>query len=224
MAREYVREQPIPPYGVSIPGYTIYETYDTLCQKYIEANGNDYVVDLTQNYALNGKYCLHMKTKATNPSANDYVRVKRPFTLLRTPKVIVSMDFITQLSSRKMSVRVDLFYPFREKDYFYLASVVVKMNSGEVMVWNQNAAWQLVATLGALRNNHYYHYEFAVDLINQYYEYFIIGAYRIDLSSYQFQKGSGWYGEGTAAPYITNLETDRANIYVDNLVIQGLIY
>lgn len=223
MGREYQREQPIPPYGVSIPGYTIYETYDTLCQKYIEAAGDDYIVELTQNYALNGKYCLHMKTKATDPSSSDYVRVKKPFTLLRTPKVIVSMDFIAEVPSLKMDVRIDLFYPFREKNYFYLASVTIHMDDGKLYIWNQNGAWQLIDTLGALRNDAYYHYEYAIDLTNQYYEYFIIGAYRVDLSDYQFQKGSGWYGEGTAAPIIYNLSTYRANIYVDNLVVQGLI-
>ena len=220
MAREYERFRKITPYGINLPEHIIYETFDNLPDQYISGTGDDYIVELTQDHTLTGKYALHVKAKENNPSVGDDIIVKKVFTINPIIYLSAGIDFYPDLSSKEQFVYLDLFTPFTDFGIAYLASIVIYQKTGHIRYWGDDATWHTIDTIGEIRNASWWHLEYSINLSTQKYDKLRVGPKLIDLSSYAFQKTTATWGESTAGIKVSNNSTDRANVFIDNLVIQ----
>jgi len=221
MPREYESRRPIPPIEAGFPTFIAYETFEFPFILMVDATGTDYIVRRTPVFRLNGNYCLELQTKATTPTAGDYVWAGFHIALLPCPRVEISTTFIPVHTLPDWYVYLRFFYGFESKTNYWRPTVRVKMDTGEVAVEDDTGTFCVLDTLGAIATDSAFYLSFVADFRELKYVSVRAGAFSLDASAYKFYQLSGFYCDVQLAVGIENATVTRAHTFFDNLALKG---
>jgi hypothetical protein len=92
MGKPYERNINVLSYPTYFGNILCYDNFEDLLKWEKTGTGADYICEKFNTLAYNGSYSLRLKTRATNPAANDYVQAKRQLTIRASKQLLISLN------------------------------------------------------------------------------------------------------------------------------------
>lgn len=221
MAREYEKERIIPPHYVGVPAHTVYETFEAPKYTAPTGIGDDWEAGRSITFAKNGMYSFRLRTKASNPAADDAVKNTIFLPILHNPIYTFSSDFLVEGTPHDYQVQMSFGTSQKSKTHYWIPIVQVRVDTGEVQVVDGAMTWQTIGTLGDLTHQRWIYFEVSADISKEKYKTVTVGSYVMDASAHKILKLSGYFGFSWVNIATANVSTNRSLVYFDNVTIKG---